>query len=307
MSLLDLIIIGAGPAGMTAAIYAKRKGLSLLVLTDSVGGQVSTTGRVENYPGLGSVTGPELVAAMRRQLDSLGVEIKLGRAARLEKAGDNFKVTTVGGNVHDARAVIIASGSHWRELGVPGEKEYRNRGVSYCATCDGPLFAGMDVAVVGGGNSAAEAVLDIIGIVSKVYLVVRSTLKADKVVVDRIMESGKVTVLAGYTVERIRGDDFVEYLDLLSRDGERKSLKVGGVFVEIGLSPNVDFARGLVQLNDRDEIVVDGYCRTSVHGVFAAGDVTSVPQKQIVVAAGEGAKAAMSAYTYLGTKKSFVE
>jgi thioredoxin-disulfide reductase len=302
MSLLDLIIIGAGPAGMTAAIYAKRKGLSLLVLTDSVGGQVSATGRVENYPGLGSVTGPELVAAMRRHLDALGVEIRLGRASKLEKAGDNLKVTTVGGNAYDSRAVIIASGSHWRELGVPGEKEYKNRGVSYCATCDGPLFAGMDVAVVGGGNSAAEAVLDIINMVSKVYLVVRSTLKADKVMVDRIMESGKVTVLAGYTVERIRGNDFVEQLDLVSKDGGRKALKVGGVFVEIGLSPNVDFARDMVQLNDRGEIVVDGYCRTSVPGVFAAGDVTSVPQKQIVVAAGEGAKAAMSAYAYLSTK-----
>ncbi|AFD00972.1 thioredoxin reductase (NADPH) [Methanocella conradii HZ254] len=303
MSLLDLIVIGAGPAGMTAAIYAKRKGLSLLVITDSVGGQVSSTGRVENYPGLGGVTGPQLVSAMKKQLEGLSVDIKLGRVSKLEKIGDNFRVTTAGGNAYDARAVIIASGSHWRELGVPGEKEYKNRGVSYCATCDGPLFAGMDVAVVGGGNSAAEAVLDIINMVSKVYLVVRSTLKADKVMVDRIMASDKVTVLTGYTVERIHGNDFVEHLDIISKDGERKTLNVGGVFVEIGLSPNVNFARGLVQLNDRGEIAVDGYCRTSVPGVFAAGDVTSVPQKQIVVAAGEGAKAAMSAYAYLSIQK----
>ncbi|WP_174589931.1 NAD(P)/FAD-dependent oxidoreductase [Methanocella conradii] len=303
MSLLDLIVIGAGPAGMTAAIYAKRKGLSLLVITDSVGGQVSSTGKVENYPGLGSITGPQLVSAMKKQLEGLSVDIKLGRVSKLEKIGDNFRVTTAGGNAYDARAVIIASGSHWRELGVPGEKEYKNRGVSYCATCDGPLFAGMDVAVVGGGNSAAEAVLDIINMASKVYLVVRSTLKADKVMVDRIMASDKVATLTGYTVERIRGNDFVEYLDIVSKDGERKTLKVGGVFVEIGLSPNVSFARDLVRLNDRDEIIIDGLCRTSVPGVFAAGDVTSVPQKQIVVAAGEGAKAAMSAYAYLSTQK----
>jgi thioredoxin-disulfide reductase len=303
MALLDLVIIGAGPAGMTAAIYAKRKGLSLLVVADSVGGQVSKTGNVENYPGYESIPGPRLAYLIKKQLEGLAVDIRLSRALTLEEDGPNFKVTTSDGHVYGSKAVIIASGSRWKELNVPGEREYANKGVSYCTTCDGPLFAGMDVAVVGGGNTAAEAVLDLLNLASRIYMVVRSTLKADRVIVDRIMESGKVTVLAGYAVDRINGKDFVESIDIFSKDGGHKTLKVGGVFVEIGFLPNVAFARGLVKLNDLDEIIIDDLCRTSVRGIFAAGDVTDVPQKQIIVAAGEGAKAAMSAYTYISTLK----
>ncbi len=303
MALLDLVIIGAGPAGMTAAIYAKRKGLSLLVVADSVGGQVTKTGNVENYPGYKSIPGPQLVAVIKKQLEELKVEMRLSRVLELEQDGANFKLTTSDGHVYGSKAVIIASGSHWKELNVPGEKEYQNRGVSYCATCDGPLFAGMDVAVVGGGNSAGEAVLDLLNLATRIYLVVRSTLKADKVIVDRIKESGKVVILTGYTVEKVNGTDFVESIDIFSESGDHTTLKVGGVFVEIGFSPNVAFAQGLVKLNGRGEIVVDGYCKTNVPGIFAAGDVTDVPQKQIIVAAGEGAKAAMSAYTYITTRK----
>jgi alkyl hydroperoxide reductase subunit F len=301
MALLDLVIIGSGPAGMTAAIYAKRKGLSLLVIADTVGGQVAKTGNVDNYPGYDSIPGPALTSLMKKQLDRLGVDLKLSRVMKLEQEGPIFKVTVSDGHTYDSKAVIIASGSRWKELNVPGELEYQNRGVSYCTTCDGPLYAGMEVAVVGGGNTAGEAVLDLLNLVPKIYMIVRSTLKADKVVVDRIMESGKVTVLAGYTVDRINGKDFLESIDITSKDGEHKTLSVGGVFVEVGLVPNVEFARGLVKLNERDEIIVDDHCRTSAPGIFAAGDVTDVPQKQIVVAAGEGAKAAMSAYTYVTT------
>jgi alkyl hydroperoxide reductase subunit F len=301
MALLDLVIIGSGPAGMTAAIYAKRKGLSLLVIADTVGGQVAKTGNVDNYPGYNSIPGPMLTSLMKKQLDGLGVDLKLSRVLKLEQLGPGFKVTVSDGHTYDSKAVVIASGSRWKELNVPGEAEYQNRGVSYCTTCDGPLYAGMEVAVVGGGNTAGEAVLDLLNLVPKIYMIVRSTLKADKVVVDRIMESGKVTVLAGYTVDRINGKDFLESIDIVSGSGERRTLSVGGVFVEVGLVPNVEFARGLVKLNERDEIIVDDHCRTSAPGIFAAGDVTDVPQKQIVVAAGEGAKAAMSAYTYITT------
>jgi thioredoxin-disulfide reductase len=301
MVLLDLVIIGAGPAGMTAAIYAKRKGLAIQVVADSVGGQVTKTGNVENYPGYARIPGPQLAALIKKQLEDLKVDIRLSRVLKLEPDGPGFKVTVSDGHVYGAKAVIIASGSRWRELNVPGEREFLNRGVSYCPTCDGPLFAGMDVAVVGGGNSAGEAVLDLINLASKVYLVVRSTLKADRVVVDRIEKSGKVAILTGYTVERVNGRDFVESVDVISKDGDRKTLNVGGVFVEVGLVPNVAFARGLVKLNEAGEIIIDDYCKTSVPGVFAAGDVTDVPQKQIVVAAGEGAKAAMAAYSYITT------
>lgn len=303
MALLDLIIIGAGPAGMTAAIYAKRKGLTIQVIADSVGGQVSKTGNVENYPGYKSIPGPHLAALIKKQLEDLQIELKLSRAAKLEKSDGFFKVTAADGQTYESRAVIIASGSKWRELSVPGEKEFKNKGVSYCPTCDGPLFSGMDVAVIGGGNAAAEAVLDLIPLATKIYLVVRSTLKADKVVVDKIMSKDKVTILTGYTVEKINGKDFVESVDIVSASGGHKTLSAGGVFVEIGLLPNVAFARDLVQLNDRGEIVIDERCRTSVCGIFAAGDVSDVPQKQIIVAAGEGAKAAMSAFTYISTQK----
>ncbi len=301
--MFDLVIIGAGPAGMTAAIYAKRKGLSVLVVADSVGGQVSKTGNVENYPGYGSIPGPELASLIKKQLEALAVDIRLSRVLRLEEAGSNFRVTTSDGQVYDSKAVIVASGSRWKELGVPGEREFQNKGVSYCTTCDGPLFAGMDVAVVGGGNTAGEAALDLLSLASKIYMVVRSSLKADKVVADRIRSSHKVMILTGYTVERINGNDFVESIDLVSKDGGHETLRVGGVFVEIGFLPNAGFARGLLKLNSAGEVVIDEHCRTSVRGVFAAGDVTSVPQKQIVVAAGEGAKAAMSAYTYITTTK----
>jgi alkyl hydroperoxide reductase subunit F len=303
MALLDLVIIGAGPAGMTAAIYAKRKGLSLQMVADSVGGQVSLTGNVENYPGYASIPGPRLASLIKKQLEGLTVDVRLSRVLKLEQDGLNFKVTTSDGHVYDSKAVIIASGSRWKELNVPGEKEYANKGVSYCTTCDGPLFAGMDVAVVGGGNTGAEAVLDLLNLASKIYMIVRSTLKADKVIADRIMKSSKVTVLTGYTVCKINGKDFVESIDIISKDGENKTLKVSGVFVEIGFLPNVAFAKGLVKLNDKDEIIIDDCCSTSVRGIFAAGDVTDVPQKQIIVAAGEGAKAAMAAYTYITTLK----
>ena len=299
MSLLDLIIIGAGPAGMTAAIYAKRKGLSLVLISDSVGGQIIRTGDVENYPGYEKIAGPQLVAVIKKQMEGLKIEMTLGRVSKIEPEGNTFNVMTIEGRSFSTQAVIIATGSHWRELNVPGEEEFKNKGVSYCTTCDGPLFSGMDVAVVGGGNSAAEAVTDLLNYCPKIYLIVRSTLKADEMAVERIEASGKVTIFTGYTVEKINGKDFVESIDIVSGASEHKTLSVGGIFIEIGQVPNVSFVKGVVKLNQRGEIETDDYCRTSVTGIFACGDVTDVPQKQIIVAAGEGAKAAMSAFSYI--------
>jgi alkyl hydroperoxide reductase subunit AhpF len=199
--------------------------------------------------------------------------------------------------------VIVASGAHWREIGVPGEKEFISKGVSYCTTCDAPLFAGMDVAVVGGGNAAAEAVMELAGIASHIYMIVRSRLKCDEMTTVKIRKNNKVTVLEGYNVVRIDGKDFVESMIVKSRDGKEETLKIGGVFVEIGQDPNSGLVKNLVKTNDRSEIEVDDYCRTSAEGIFACGDVTDVPQKQVVVAAGEGAKAAMSVFTYLSWLK----
>lgn len=299
MALLDVIIIGAGPAGVTAAIYAKRKGLSIEIVSDSIGGQVSKTGQIENYPGYEQISGLQLTKELKAQIERLHIPVNFSRASKVEHTGDRFHITTEGGKSLESRAVIIASGAHWRELNVPGEAEYRNKGVSFCTTCDAPLFAGMDVAVIGGANSAAESAIDLLNIASKIHMVVRSTLKADKVVVDRIMASGKVELHEGWTVERVNGDDFVQSIDIVSKNGEHMRLNVGGVFVEIGLLPNSGMVKGLVTLNDRGEIVIDERCRTNVEGLFACGDVTDVPEKQIIVAAGEGAKAAMAVFDYL--------
>jgi thioredoxin-disulfide reductase len=297
------VIIGAGPAGMTAAIYAKRKGLSLTVIADSVGGQMGRTGEIENYPGFDVVRGADLARKMREQLQRLGVEPVLDRVSGVERAGTGYRVSTQGGRSFEARSLIVASGAHWREAGVPGEKEFVSKGVSYCTTCDAPLFAGMDVAVVGGANAAAEAVIELTSIASHIHMIVRTRLKCDEMTTVRIRKSGKVTVHEGYVPVKIEGKDFVESLTVKSLDGEEKTLPVGGVFVEIGQDPNVGFIKGLVKTNARSEIEVDDFCRTSVEGIFACGDVTSVPQKQVVVAAGEGAKAAMAAFNYISGLK----
>lgn len=299
MVLLDVIIVGAGPAGVTAAIYAKRKGLSVEIISDSVGGQVSKTGQIENYPGYEQISGLQLTKEMKGQIDRLHINVNVSRASKVEHLDSRFRVTMESGHVLESRAVIVASGAHWKEMNVPGEAEYHNRGVSYCTTCDAPLFAGMDVVVVGGANSAAESVIDLIHIASKIYMVVRSKLKADQIIVDRIKASPKVELYEGWLVERVNGTDFVESIDIVSSSGERKRLNVGGVFVEIGLLPNTSIVKGLVRLNERGEIVITEDCKTSVEGMFACGDATNIPQKQIVIAAGEGAKAAMAAFEYL--------
>lgn len=303
MALLDLVIIGGGPAGMTAAIYARRKGLSFRLVTETIGGYMSKSGILENYPGYTRISGPELAGKMDDQLENFNVSIDQDRVYSVRAEGDHYRVLTDGGREYETLSVVVATGSHWRELEVPGEEEYKNKGVSYCTTCDAPLFAGMDVAVVGGGNSAGEAVLDLCNIANRVYMIVRSTIKADRVTADKIRASDKVEVFEGYTVLKIEGKDFVESMDIQSKSGERKTLSVGGVFVEIGLNPNTGFIKDLVKLNDKGEIIIDEYCRTSAKGIFACGDVSTVPQKQIVVAAGEGAKAAMAAYAYVNTMK----
>jgi thioredoxin-disulfide reductase len=301
--MLDTIIVGAGPAGMTAAIYAKRKGLTLTVIADSVGGQMGRTGDIENYPGYDIIRGSDLARKMREQMQRLGVEPVLDRVSGVARIDSGYRVATQGGRSFDARSVVIASGAHWREIGVPGEKEFVSRGVSYCTTCDAPLFAGMDVAVVGGANAAAEAVMELTGLASHIYMVVRSRLKCDEMTTVKIRKNARVTVLEGYAVERITGTDFVESMTVRSPDGKEETLRVGGVFVEIGQDPNAGFVKGLVKINARGEIEVDDSCRTSTEGVFACGDVSSVPQKQVIVAAGEGAKAAMAVFTYLSGLK----
>jgi alkyl hydroperoxide reductase subunit F len=293
----DLIIVGAGPAGITAAIYAARKRMDFAVFTLNIGGQVTFSSEIENYTGFQYITGEELAAKFQEHLREHEFELRMEEVKKIERTGGNFRISAESGSFL-SRTVIVATGRKPRELGVPGEREFKNRGVTYCATCDAPLFQGWDVAVVGGGNAGLEATVQLIKIASKIHLIeIGPQLRADPVLVEKAGASGKVEILTGTRVTEIVGDSVVRGLKVL-REGKETLLPVRGVFVEIGSVPNsglVDF----VEKNANGEIIVNCRCETSVPGLFAAGDVTNVSEKQIVVAAGEGCKAALSAFRYL--------
>ncbi|MEM2239478.1 MAG: FAD-dependent oxidoreductase [Candidatus Bathyarchaeia archaeon] len=297
----DLIIVGAGPAGITAAIYAARKRMDFLVLTVNLGGQVTFSSTIENYTGFQYITGEELTAKFYEHLTQYSFDFKIEEVRKVAVQNGLFNVITDNAT-YLGRTVIVATGRRAKELNVPGERDFKNRGVSYCATCDGPLFKGMDVAVVGGGNSGLEAVLQLMKIASNVYLIeVMPKLKADPILVEKAEASDKVSIWTSTRVLEITGDKTVKGMKVL-KDGREFFLPVQGVFIEVGSTPNseiVDF----VLKNQWGEIVVNCACETSFPGLFAAGDVTNVPEKQIVVAAGEGCKAALSAFRYLSKIK----
>jgi len=286
---------------MTAAVYAARKKLNALLLSHNIGGQVLWTSGVENYMGYQFIEGPELMERFREQVQQFPIDIRTGeKVSSLSRTNDGFELTTDGGARYQAKAVIIATGKRPRQLNVPGEERLRGRGVTYCATCDGPLFAGENVAVIGGGNSALEAVDDMTKIAEQVYLVSLTPLTGDQILIDRVKAASNLTMYLEHEVLEIQGEARVEAIrirDLKSKQ-ERKLL-VGGVFIEIGLIPNSEAFRRTVRLNSLGEIEVNCSNETAVPGLFAAGDVTNVPEKQIVVAAGEGAKAALQAHRYL--------
>lgn len=298
----DVIIVGGGPAGMTAAVYAVRKKMDILLITKDFGGQLMWTREIENYMGFQYITGPELIAKFEEQVKRFPVNIKYEEVERLTRAADGTFVVHGGETSYQGKTVIIASGKRPRRLNVPGEEEFTGRGVGYCATCDGPLYAGKTVAVVGGGNSAVQAAIELCGIADKVHLVVRSDYRADPVVVDKLEDCSNIAVLKGYNAKEIIGGQTVEKFVVTSGDSAQ-DLAVQGIFIEIGLDPNSEFARDAVKLNAYNEVVVDCRARTNVPGLFAAGDVTSGPDKQIIIAAGDGAKAALMAYEYLLYKK----
>jgi len=297
----DLIIVGAGPAGITAAIYAARKKMDFLVLTTNIGGQVTYSSQVENYTGFQYITGEELASKFYEHLRQYNFDLKMEEVKGIEPHDGVFAVKTDYAN-YLGRTVIVATGRRPRELNVPGEREFKNRGVTYCATCDAPLFEGMDVAVVGGGNSGLEAVLQLTKIASKIYLIeIMQHLKADPILIDKALASNKVEVWTGTKVLEITGEKTVNGVRV-QRGSEIALLPVRGVFIEIGSVPNseiIDF----VEKNQFGEIIVNCACETSYPGVFAAGDVTNVPEKQIIIAAGEGCKAALSAFRYLSRRK----
>ncbi|MCM8796955.1 MAG: FAD-dependent oxidoreductase [Candidatus Omnitrophica bacterium] len=298
----ELIIIGAGPAGITAAVYAARKRMKFMVITVDIGGQTALSGGVENYTGYQFITGPELAAKFEEHMRKYNIEVKENEpVVRICKAQDRVIVETKKGK-YAAYSAIIASGKRSRELAVAGEKEFKNRGLTYCATCDAPLFSGKEVAVIGGGNSALDAALQLRHIARKVYLInIGSYLGGDAIMQEKVMASKIITVLNNTRVTAILGDKFVSGLKIMRNDKE-EFLAVEGVFVEIGLVPNSEFASE-IEKNEIGEIRINSRNETNIAGIFAAGDVTDVPEKQIVIAAGEGSKAALNAFRYLAQHK----
>jgi NADH-dependent peroxiredoxin subunit F len=298
----DLIIIGAGPAGITAAVYAARKKMNCMVIARDIGGQAAWSGDIENYTGYQFITGPELVAKFEEHMRKYDIVLKENEeVSSVSRKDDVIFVQTPKGS-YRTKTAIIASGKKSRQLGIPGEKEFKNRGLTYCATCDGPLFAKKDVAVIGGGNSALDAALQLMRIAKHVY-VINSTdsLAGDDVMLEKILESKIVSVLNNTQVTAIQGEKFVTGIRI-KKESKEEALAVQGIFVEIGLMPNSDFAKDLAK-NDMGEIKVDCHNRTNIEGIFAAGDVTDVPEKQIIIAAGEGAKASLSAFRYLAQRR----
>ena len=297
----ELMIIGGGPAGMTAAVYAARKRLDAVLISKDLGGQAMWTGRVENYMGYQYIEGFELMSKFEEQVKQFPLEQKIGsQAVSLRRIDGGFEVVSDNNERYQAKAAIIATGKRPRSLNVPGEERLKGKGVTYCAICDGPVFAGQKVAVIGGGNSALEAADDMSRIAEQVYVVSVTLFTGDKILVEKVQGASNVTVFLEHEVLSISGEtlaDGIEIRDLKTR--KQKRLDVSGIFVEIGLVPNSDLVKGLVALNEQGEIVVNCRNETDVPGLFAAGDVTNVPEKQIVISAGEGAKAALQAHKYI--------
>lgn len=298
--LFPLIIVGAGPAGMTSALYAVRKGIKTLVLSKDIGGQVNWTSLVENYMGFAEIHGPELMKRFEEQMQGDLLTYRQEEIISITPRDNIFLVENKAGNIYQSQAVIIATGKRPRKLGVPGEDKFLGKGVAYCSTCDAPLFRGAPVAVIGGGNSGVEAVIDLLAVNAEVvHLITNLELSADEILVARIKNDPRVKIYPYHDVLAIKGERMVEAISIKNnKNTQETTIAVEGVFIEIGLDPNTEFLSGLA-MNQYKELIVDCQCRTNIAGIFAAGDVTHIPEKQIIVAAGEGAKAAIQAGEYL--------
>jgi alkyl hydroperoxide reductase subunit F len=301
----DVLIVGGGPAGAAAAIYAARKGIRTGVVAERFGGQVLDTLAIENFISVPETEGPKMAAALEQHVKAYDVDIMNNqRVAQLSVNEDlgRLEVRTASGATLRSKSIIVATGARWREMNVPGETEYRGRGVAYCPHCDGPLFKGKRVAVIGGGNSGVEAAIDLAGVVAHVTLIeFDGKLRADAVLQKKLHSLPNVTVIVSAQTTEVHGDrqkvNALSYKDRGTGDIHRVELE--GVFVQIGLLPNTDWLKGTVALSPRGEIEVDARGQTSLPGVFAAGDATTAPYKQIIIAMGEGAKAALGAFDHL--------
>jgi alkyl hydroperoxide reductase subunit F len=297
----ELIIVGGGPAGMTAAVYAARKQLNTLLISGDIGGQVMWTNSVENYMGYQFIEGDELIARFQKQVDQFPIDQKIGqKVTQIRKIDGGLEVVSEKGDTYQGKAVILASGKRPRRLNVAGETELTGRGVTYCSICDGPEYAGQRVAVIGGGNSALEAVLDVVKVAEHVDMVSVTPLTGDPIMIDKLSDAHNLTIYTEQQTEKIIGENTVEGIVIKDlKTGASKQLDVTGVFIEVGLVPNSDMVKELLKLNQVGEVPININCETEVPGFFAAGDVSTAPEKQIIIAAGEGAKAALRAHRYL--------
>jgi alkyl hydroperoxide reductase subunit F len=298
----DVLVVGGGPAGAAAAIYAARKGIRTGVVAERFGGQVMDTMAIENFISVKYTEGPKLVAALEEHVKEYEVDVmNLQRVAAVVPGENLHEVRMENGASLKAKTVIVATGARWREMNVPGEKEFRGKGVAYCPHCDGPLFKGKRVAVIGGGNSGVEAAIDLAGVVAHVTLLeFAEDLRADAVLQKKLYSLRNVTVIKSAQTSEVTGTDKVNGLVYKDRvSGTEHRVELEGIFVQIGLLPNTDFLKGTVELSRFGEVIVDAKGHTSVPGIFAAGDCTTVPYKQIIIAMGEGSKASLSAFDHL--------
>ena len=302
-TIYDLIIIGGGPAGMTAGIYAARQQLKTLLVTKEFGGQMAKKAvNIENYPGFEEVSGLDLIKSFEKHLKSHEIVIEMNAVKAVKKDGDVFSLTTADRKEFKSKTVLIASGADPRPLEVEGEKEFIGKGVSYCVSCDGPLFIDKTVVVVGGGNAGLEAALSLSNYAKKVYIM-ESGIKsrAEQIIQDQVKKISKISLLTEVVLQKIQGKNFVESVVYQEKTSKKPvTLEVQGLFVEIGSQPATSFVKDLVDFNEKDEIVADPKTSmTRTLGLFTAGDVDDVPYKQVVIACGEGAKAAISVSIYL--------
>ncbi len=301
-TLYDLLIVGGGPAAMSAAIYAARKMIKMAIITVDFGGLMNETTEIENYLGFQNINARDLVSKFEEHVMSFGIPASYGIAVKeIEKRGNTFFILLEDGTSYSSRTVIFATGERHRELQVPGGREFVGRGISYCSICDAPLFRNKKVMIVGGGNSAFTTAIDLSRVSADIIILnSQKGWQADKILQEKIKKYKNVDFLDHYEITRIEGSDKVEAAIIRNRDTNKESkVFIDGIFIEIGLVPNSSPVKRLVNLNEHGEVIVDCLCRTNIPGLFSAGDVTSVPYKQIIISAGEGAKAALSAYDYL--------
>ena len=301
--LYDILILGGGPSGMNAALYAARKGRSVALITKRIGGQLLNTNAIENVIGHHTLTGEELTDKYLTHLDEVDVPVlEDAEATSIEKTDSGFKVTLKDQSVYLGKTLITTLGSTPRKLNIPGELEYANRGVAYCAICDAPLYKGKDVLLAGGGNSAVQAALDVAMVANSVTLINRSQRRADAILIDRIKANPKITVFLETQILEVIGTQALTGVKVLDKKSQTQRIINGdGLFIEIGHEPNTDLVKDLVQLDDHQEVIIDVKGQTSCLGLYACGDMTNTPYKQIIIAAADGAKAALAANDYLNT------